>query len=68
MDWLMIGGIAVAGWSMLSVLSGERMRRSQQIIALRASAAAPKAGDEIPIAVSNEAALVGSAAAFNRKR
>jgi len=72
MDWVLIGTIVVAGWAMLSVLSGERLGQAQNMAIALANAAAEQAkaareGD-IPIAVSNEAALTGSPAAFNRKR
>jgi hypothetical protein len=69
MDWIIIGATLIAGWAMLSVFSGERLSRSQLIETAKAkSAEQARQASEIPIAVSNEAALVGSPAAFNRKR
>jgi hypothetical protein len=70
MDWMIIGAAFIAGWAMLSVFSSERMSRSQQIQLALAKAATEQArqSTEVPIALSNEAALVGSPAAFNRKR
>jgi antitoxin component of MazEF toxin-antitoxin module len=45
------------------------MSKSQLIPAAMAKAAdQARQGAEVPIAVSNEAALVGTPAAFNRKR
>jgi hypothetical protein len=70
MDWILIGAIVVAGWAMLSVLSGERLGQAQRAAILLAHAAAEQVAakdNEIPIARSNEAALVGSPAAFKRK-
>jgi hypothetical protein len=71
MDWMIIGAAVIAGWAMLSVLSGERLTRSQLLEIAQAQVKAAeqaRLAAEIPIALSNEAALVGSPAAFNRKR
>ena len=55
MDWILIGSIVVAGWAMLSVLSGERMRKSQQAAVQLAAAVVEQAkANEIPIARSSE--------------
>jgi hypothetical protein len=70
MDWILIGAIAVAGWAMLSVLTSERLGQAQRVAIMLANAAADKAAaadKEIPIARSNDAALAGSPAAFNKK-
>ena len=58
MDWILIGAIVIAGWSMLSVLSGERLGQAQRAAILLASAAAEQAANapkEIPIARSSNA-------------
>jgi len=72
MDWILIGAIVIAGWVMLSVLSSERLGQAQRLAITMAYSAAEQAKTasekEIPIAKSNEAALVGSHAAFNTKR
>ena len=63
MDWIVIGAVMVAGWTTLSVLSGERISQSQRLSVLLAQAAekAKLAGeDDVPIARANDAALIGS--------
>ena len=58
MDWIIIAAMVIAGWSMLSVLSGERMNKAQQIAAALAKLAAERAKEkenEIPIAMASDA-------------
>ncbi len=41
MDWMIVTATVIAGWAMLSVLSGERMNRAKQIAdAIKAAKAA----------------------------
>ncbi len=49
MDWMIIAAAAISGWVMLSVLSGERISRQQQIAS--AIAAAKAAAAEQPVVV-----------------
>ncbi len=53
MDWMIVTGIVVAGWMILSVLSSERLTRTQ-LLATAANEKA-RADAEIPIAVSSDA-------------
>ncbi len=66
MDWLIFGAIAVACWAMLSVLSGERLNRSQQIAA--AIAEKTQAAVEVPIVVGSPVKSAISAAAMQGLR
>ena len=62
MDWIVIASMVVAGWAVLSVLSGERMNRAQQIAMALAKLAADQAKEresQIPIAMSSDAVLKG---------
>jgi len=57
MDWILIGSIVIAGWVMLSVFSGERLRKAQQAALQLAAKAAEQAAvkdSEIPIARASE--------------
>jgi hypothetical protein len=69
MDWILIGAIVIAGWAMLSVLSGERMGKAQRIAIALAQQAAEQAKakeGEIPIARVNEG-IAGSIGGKTRK-
>lgn len=46
MDWMIVAAIVIAGWAMLSVLTGERSNRAKQIAdaIAAARAAAQEAG------------------------
>jgi len=72
MDWIVIGAIVLAGWAMLSVLSGQRMSQAQRLAIALAHAAAEQARlareNEIPVAAASEGPLTASTAALNRKR
>jgi hypothetical protein len=68
MDWMIIGAAVIGGWAMLSVFSSERIARAQLVAIARSKAAERDRDAEVPIALSNEGALHGSASAFNRKR
>ena len=70
MDWILIAAIVLAGWVILSVLTGERLGQAQRAAILLASAAAQQAAaadKQIPIARSIQGTSGGSAAAFNKK-
>jgi hypothetical protein len=59
MDWIIIASTVIAGWMMLSVFSGERMNKAQQLAIVLAKLAADQARErenEIPIAMTPEPA------------
>ncbi len=56
MDWIVIAAMVIAGWAVLSVLSGERMKRAQQLAIALSKLAADQAKEkenEIPIAMAS---------------